>query len=226
MSNKLRLLFSLPKTIYFNFFYLPFNQAIKLPIWLYNVNLHKMRGQVIIDSASIKPGMIKLGNVGNPLYDSCNRLTWENRGVVCFKGTCVIGHGSGISTGINGYIEIGNNFFAITTTKIISFVSIIFGDNVRVSWETIFMDTDFHETINLNTNERSIPSKPIKIGNNNWIAVRVIVLKGSETPDFTIVGANSILTKSYDIPQYSIIAGVPPKVMKTGVYRDLNSNVK
>ena len=125
MSNILRLLFSLPKTIYFNFFYLPFNQAIKLPIWLYNVNLLKMRGQVIIDSASIKPGMIKLGRVGNPLYDSYNRLTWENRGVVCFKGTCVIGHGSGISTGVNGYIELGNNFAANTTNKIISFVSIL-----------------------------------------------------------------------------------------------------
>lgn len=226
MTNKINFIKTLPKTIYFNFKYLPLKQAIKLPIWLFNVRLEKLKGTVIIDSKKTYSGMIRLGCISNTLYDCNHKLVWENRGEVVFNGSCIIGHGSGISTGKNGLIIFGNNFLATTTVKIISYISIVFGENVRVAWESIIMDTDFHETIDISTNERSNPKSPIKIGDNNWIGIRTSILKGTITPDFTIIGACSVLNKQYNTPEYSIIAGKPPKVAKNNVKRDLSSYVE
>ena len=54
----LRSLFS---TIYFNFHYLPFNQAIRLPILLYKPHLVKCKGSVNISKEGGEFGMIRLG---------------------------------------------------------------------------------------------------------------------------------------------------------------------
>lgn len=226
MSNNLIFLLSLPKTILFNFRYLPFRQAIKLPIWLYKVNLVRLKGKVNIDSPYIKPGMIKLGIIANPMYNTKHSLAWQHSGTITFKGTCLLGHGSGVSTGRNGEIVIGDNFIATTTIKLICFKKIEIGNNVRIAWESILMDTDFHETVEIATGERSLPLKPIKIGNNNWIGIQSLILKGTETPDYCIFAARSILTKKYDFPEYSLIAGTPPKLVKQGIYRDLESYVE
>lgn len=46
--NNRRILRSILPTIYFNFHYLPFSQAIRLPILLYKPRLLKMKGNVKI----------------------------------------------------------------------------------------------------------------------------------------------------------------------------------
>lgn len=38
-------------TLYFNLKYLPFSQAVKLPIILYKPHLYKMRGRIVIEGA-------------------------------------------------------------------------------------------------------------------------------------------------------------------------------
>ena len=51
------------KTLYFNFKYLPFKEAVKLPVFLSrHVCLKKIKGKVIINS-KIRTGMIKIGLV-------------------------------------------------------------------------------------------------------------------------------------------------------------------
>lgn len=226
-SDKLTFLINLPKTIYFNFYYLPFHQAIKLPILLANVKLKKMGGNLIIDSKKITTGMIRFGKIKNTLYEvSPNKFMFENNNTICFKGSCRIGHNSALTVGKNGYLEFGNNFVVGTTLRIACYKSIIIGENTRLSWENILTDTDFHETIEVATGKRSIPSKEIIIGKNNWIGIRTLILKGTKTPDFCIVGAGSLLNKPYDFPPYSLVAGNPVKLIKTGVYRDLDSFVE
>ena len=58
--KKLCLLRSIFTTIWFNFHYLPFKQAIKLPILLYKPKIIASKGSIII-KGEIKPFMIKLG---------------------------------------------------------------------------------------------------------------------------------------------------------------------
>ena len=56
--SDLRSIFS---SIYFNFKYLPFKQAVKLPILLYKPHFLKLKGKVVIDAPKINTGMIRLG---------------------------------------------------------------------------------------------------------------------------------------------------------------------
>ena len=63
------------------------------------------------------------------------------------------------------------------------------------------------------TKRRVIPPiQRTKIGNDVWIGARAIVMPGIKIGDGAVVGAGSIVTKN--VPEYSIVAGVPAKVIK------------
>ena len=88
-------------SLYFNFRYLPFKQAIKLPIVLYKPHLLKCKGTIVINpiDGKITFGMIRLGFPGVSVYPN-NGITWENHGgTIIFKGKCVIGNDSYLSFG-------------------------------------------------------------------------------------------------------------------------------
>lgn len=52
----------------------------------------------------------------------------------------------------------------------------------------------------------------IKIGDNVWIGDRVSILQNVEIGYGCIIGTGSVVTKS--IPPYSVVAGIPAKVIK------------
>jgi acetyltransferase-like isoleucine patch superfamily enzyme len=54
--------------------------------------------------------------------------------------------------------------------------------------------------------------KSIKIGKHCWIGGNVSILAGAELGDHVLVGANSVVTKSF--PDKVIIAGCPAKIIK------------
>ncbi len=56
-------------------------------------------------------------------------------------------------------------------------------------------------------------SKPIKIGKHCWIGMNVVIMPGVELGDFTIVGAGSIVTKSFPEGK-CVIVGSPAKKIK------------
>lgn len=56
-------------------------------------------------------------------------------------------------------------------------------------------------------------NKPITIGNNVWIGTRVVIMDGVTVGDNSIIASGAIVTK--DVPPYSIVGGVPAKVIKT-----------
>ena len=66
-------------TIYFNFHYLPFRQAIKLPILLYKPHFISLKGKIIIDALSIRIGMIRMGHLVNTCNPN-NGISIDNRG--------------------------------------------------------------------------------------------------------------------------------------------------
>ncbi len=216
---------SLLYSIYFNFHYLPLKQAIKLPILLYKPKFVQLKGKVIISTSTIKTGMIQLGKNTVSIYPNTGiTIEIKDGGILIFNGSCRIGNNSYLSIGEKGKVEIGNQFCATTTLRIVSYHSIIFGNNVSVGWECTFMDTDLHKMIKINRGYTK-GYAPIKIGNNNWITTKCHVLKRSETPDFCTISTGSILNKKYDYPPYTVIGGNPAREIAHGVYRDLNDDI-
>jgi acyl-[acyl carrier protein]--UDP-N-acetylglucosamine O-acyltransferase len=64
--------------------------------------------------------------------------------------------------------------------------------------------------------QRVNPARDIFIGDHVWIGQRVILLKGAQVGQNSVVGAGSIVTgKSF--PANSVLAGIPAKVVKTEV---------
>jgi galactoside O-acetyltransferase len=53
---------------------------------------------------------------------------------------------------------------------------------------------------------------PITIGNNVWIGMNSVIMRGVTIGENSIIGANSVVTK--DIPANVIAAGNPCKVIK------------
>ena len=92
-------------------------------------------------------------------------------------------------------------------TVIGCFKEISIGNNVRVGANTLISDSDWHSE----DSRIGIPT-PVIIGDNVWLGVNVIVLKGVNIGSNTIIGAGSVVT--HDIPPDTIAAGNPCKVIR------------
>lgn len=213
-------------SIYFNFKYLPIKQAIRFPILLYKPYFKEMKGKVIIDASKVYFGMIRMG-FWNTLQYPNSGIVWENLGgTIVFKGKAKIGNASSISVGKKAYVEFGADFENNAGLKLISVRSIVFGVKVSLGWELIVMDTGFHPLVIMETGKRTKASSPIKIGDYNWFGSRCAILHGVETPSRCIFAFGSILTKKIDCEPYSLLAGTPPVVKKTGIYRDYDNDIE
>ena len=135
-------------------------------------------------------------------------------------------------------IIIGNKTFISGGTQIISSRKITIGNNVLIARDVIIQDGNSHSinhidrkkdieytTARFNGKPRSdknfslIDRKDISIGDDVWIGLRCIILKGVTIGPRSIIAAGSIVTK--DVPSDVIVAGNPAKVVKF-----LNSNAK
>lgn len=167
--------------------------------------------------------MIRLGVFSVSIYPP-KGIMFENRGTIVFKGRCSIGNNSYISVGKTGTLVLGDGFSASTSLKIACYDTIEFAKDVHCGWECVFMDTDFHRMKFLDGRESPKAYGPIRIGDGCWFGFRSIVQKNTLLPNHTTVASNSLVNKKYDIPEASIIAGQPAKLVKTGIYRDMHDD--
>lgn len=75
------------KTIWFNFKYLPWKNAVKFPIIVSrHTRIRSLKGTLLID-ALITPAMVKIGFDGVGIFDNKrSRSIWQNNGCVIIKG--------------------------------------------------------------------------------------------------------------------------------------------
>jgi acetyltransferase-like isoleucine patch superfamily enzyme len=201
------------KTIYFNIKYLPFNQAIKLPILISKkVYLRKVLGEIKIE-CPVKTGIIQFGygNVGI-FDDKKSRSIWEVSGTIIFKGKANIGHGSKISVGDSAILTIGENFITTAETSIVASNEIKIGNDCLFSWDILIMDTDSHHLRENNGKIINSP-KPIVIGNRVWLGCRSLILKGTIIPNNCVIGAESLVNKKLE-KENCLYAGNPCKEIK------------
>jgi len=209
---------SLPQTIYFNFHYLPFRQAIRLPVLLYKPHFRRLDGQVSIEGP-VRTGMVRLGTNDVGIYPNSG-IALEIGGRLTFRGRCTIGNDSYLSIADTGSVTLGDNFMATAALKLVCCCRMTFGRDVLCGWECMFLDTDYHKTKHTDGSAGVRPFGPIEIGDECWFALRSTVLKNTVLPPCTIVASHSMTSGPYDIPGASMIAGSPARLVRTGVYRD------
>jgi len=113
------------------------------------------------------------------------------------------------STRIGKYCYIGKNC-SITKTNIGNYCSIANNVSIgqgehctsRISTNSLFYEDAYEE----------LTSKDCTIGNDVWIGVDAIILRGLVIGDGAIVGANSVVTKN--IPPFAIVVGSPAKIIR------------
>ena len=212
---------SLIPTVLFNFRNLPFNQAVKLPIWVYKMDCISQKGCIVIDSEHIFRGMIQLGFPRAATYPNTG-IIWRNNGKVIFRGRCIIGNDCYVIVGEKGTLTFGNNFIVNCGMKLVSECSITFGNDTLLGWSVTCMDTNFHPLFDVEKKSFKRAFSPIVIGNNNWFGSQCYIMHGVITPDNCTFGACSVVTRSGHFESYCVHGGNPLRVLSRNVMRDHN----
>ncbi|WP_433833723.1 acyltransferase [Flavobacterium anhuiense] len=101
--------------------------------------------------------------------------------------------------------------FAVTEIQ----SSIFVGEDCMFSNEIELRTGDSHAIIDLIKNVKINKAQNIIVGNHVWIGSGAKILKGVCVGNNSIIGTGSIVTKN--IPNNSIAAGVPSKIVKTDI---------
>lgn len=225
LINKIRRFFrtSWVKSLYFNFLMLPFRQAIHLPIILTRYTyFYSLPGKIVLKE---KPrfGMIRMGYLGEDhITPKDTRTLLQIEGVWETEGNVHFGCGVILRIEKDATFVTEHNVRISNRSKIICYDSIHIGPDTRIAWDCQLIDTSFHYMRNIDDRSIIPLTAPVKIGAHNWIGNRCNIMKGAVLPDYTIVASGSLCNKKYDIPEYSLMAGSPSKLIKTGIYRCLD----
>ena len=121
-------------------------------------------------------------------------------------------------TGLRAYfpssvIRIGDNC-SINGTVIHSRNAVTIGDNCMFGPGVVILDNDSHNTSTDPELRRQgkIDESPVVIGNNVWVGMRSIIMKGVHIGNNSIIAAGSIVTKS--VPSDSLYGGNPAAFIK------------
>ncbi|KAK6205629.1 trimeric LpxA-like protein [Scheffersomyces amazonensis] len=106
---------------------------------------------------------------------------------------------------------IGKSFYGNFNITFLDCCLITIGDNVLVGPNVTFT-TATHPTDPQLRYEGVEYSKPITIGNNVWIGSNAIILPGIVVGDGAVIAAGAVVSK--DVPAYTVVAGVPARVIR------------
>lgn len=119
-------------------------------------------------------------------------------------------YGSAIGEGL----KIGNNSSIGPYSYIGCSGFIEIGDNVMMSPRvSIYAENHLFDHPDLTIKEQGVKREFVKIEDDCWIAANTIILAGVTIGRGSVIAAGSVVTK--DIPPYSIVGGVPAKVIKS-----------
>lgn len=212
MNKILKIVLSLPKTIVFNFRYLPCNQALKMPIFVKYDTKCNIKGKVQIEDSICKFAMIRIGFHEVFFKDTREKTLLSVKGNLIFKGSAHIGSGSRIQVGEGGVLCLGDNFAISASSSIRCYKRIVFGKDIQFAWDCLVMDSDMHTIFDEWSNVCNSP-KEIIFGDKIWIGCRSTILKGSMIPSNCVIGACSVVSGN-KFEENTIIVGNPAKSVK------------
>ncbi|WP_446664712.1 acyltransferase [Flexivirga sp. B27] len=122
-----------------------------------------------------------------------------------------------VRVGEDSHVRIGDGVSS-TSGVIISAVegvSVEIGDDTMFASQNQVRSDDGHPIFDVRTGKRINLAQSIRIGPHTWLGWGVIVLGGVEIGEGTVVGANSLVTRS--LPNNVVAVGQPAKVARTDI---------
>jgi len=149
----------------------------------------------------------------------------KRRPAVKFGRFCSVYSGCSFAVKGNGRCIIGD-YTLLNGALIMCEEEITIGSHCLISWNVGIADSDFHPldpakrkrdamALNPLLGSRSrprIPTEPVHIGNNVWIGMGAIILKGVSIGTNSVVGAGAVVSRS--VPANVVVAGNPAKIVK------------
>lgn len=122
------------------------------------------------------------------------------------------------ASGNNQKLKIGNIVF-ISGAKIFlseENATVKIEDDCMLSFDIVIMPTDSYPIFDLAFGNRINNITEVSIGKHCWLGAGVFIGKNVSIAPNNIIGAKSVVTKSFD-EEYSAIAGNPAKIVKKGI---------
>ena len=120
---------------------------------------------------------------------------------------------TGVLRNVGNSLKIGNNVGINHYCFIGVRGDIVIGDNVifgpRVN---IFSENHNYKDLDIPIKNQGVTKDKTIIGSDVWIGANASIMSGVEIGDGCIIAAGAVVTK--DIPSYSIVGGVPAKILK------------
>jgi acetyltransferase-like isoleucine patch superfamily enzyme len=209
-------IFSIVKSIYINFKYLPFEYAKHLPLLVHwSTKMFIKDSKILFDTIPHR-FIFQFGVESSPDVpeNKVTRITLV-QSTLSFSGKypVKIRRGSTIS-GTQSVIQIGGNVFINSNLYLKTSKKIVIGNDVMLGYNVSLRDSDGHSF-----NESKKSSDKISINDNVWIGAKADILKGTELKSGVVVGYRSLVTSSINNKhsKKSLIAGIPSKVIKENV---------
>ena len=169
------------------------------------------------------------------------RVKIKNKKKISFNGSATIEDGCFIEALSKSGMKVGNNFSLgknsiIECTGVIRELGeeLIIGDNVGIAANAfiamrgkveIGSNTIFGPNVSIHAENHNFSDidkpiklqgatrKGVKIGEDCWVGSKAVILDGVTIGSHSIIAAGAVVTK--DVPEYSIVGGVPAKVIKS-----------
>lgn len=197
----------------------------KIKSFLYRLNIHGILKQ-------FNEWDIKRNNLKSVTSDGCifykessvSNQSNKKENIQIGKNSHILGNLVVFSKG--GFIKIGTNCYIGDLSRIWSATSVTIGNNVLISHNVNIIDTNSHETDNVDranaflnlVSDTKIPIRsviqtaPIVIHDDVWINFNAIILKGVTIGRGAIIAAGAVVTK--DVAPFTMVAGNPAKFIK------------
>lgn len=157
--------------------------------------------------------------VGTSLWDCSFHISGNHNHIIFAQD--VFGKQVDLCTEDDGnciFVDEGTSFAGAIHLACIEGSRITIGKNCLFSSEIVFRSGDSHAVTDLEGN-RINPARDIVFGDHIWVGHRALVNKGVHIGNDNIIGTGAIVTKSI-LQSNCVIAGVPARVLKTGVNWD------
>ena len=140
------------------------------------------------------------------------RIKITNNGSITINENCTIERNCTLVAKW-GHIEVGENTFIGEGSILVANSGIEVGQNCLIASGVTIRDQD-HGIYDLAIpiRHQKVSTEKISIGSDVWIGTKATILKGVCIGDQSVIGANSVVTKS--VPPRVIAVGSPAKIIK------------